>query len=52
MLANGTELLPITCLPVERGWTGTEVDWPNLLCMHVGAEGRAGGCWEVTTETG
>jgi hypothetical protein len=46
IVARGTELLPITCLPVDKGWAGTEVEGPSLLCRQaVGLEERAS-CWE------
>lgn len=45
MVASGTELLPIACLPVDKDWAGTDDEGPSLLCRQaVGLEG-AGGSW-------
>lgn len=57
IVASGTELWPRTCLPVDRGWAGPDVEGPSLLCMQVvglevaGIVGMAAG-WVVIMETG
>jgi len=47
MVASGTELLPITCLPDDKDWAGTDDEGPSLLCrQEVGLVGTVG-CWEA-----
>jgi len=43
MVASGTELLPITCLPDDKDWAGTDDEGPSLLCrQEVGLVGTVG----------
>ena len=47
MVASGTELLPITCLPVDRDWAGTDDEGPSLLCRQAGGLEGTVNCWEA-----